>query len=106
MIPSDPGHHCYHLLSKSKVILLSFLSVLFVKVVHVLLWCHPCFFDQPAEKARTEGLIGMQRNREMDRTALFYEDVVATLDMVHDPSCPFEGSYMLIPPCSGEFRHN
>jgi len=37
----------------------------------------------------------------MDGTSLFYQDVVAPLDMVHDPSCPFEGSDMLNLPSPG-----
>jgi len=83
-----------------------FLSILFVKVVPVLLWCHPRFFNQLAEKSGTKGLIGMNRNREMDGTSLFYQDLVAPLNRVHDPSCPFEGGDMPVSPRPGEFRHN
>jgi hypothetical protein len=58
------------------------MSLLFVKVIQVILWGHPRFFDHLAQKTGTECLIEMNRNREMDGTSLFYQDVVAPLDMV------------------------
>jgi len=63
-------------------------------------------FQSPCGEGRDQCLIGMNRNREMDGTSLFYQDMVAPLNMVHDPSCPFEGGDMPISPRPGEFRHN
>jgi hypothetical protein len=94
------------IISQKWAILPSSLLFLLVKIVPVLLGCHPRFFNQLAEKAGTECLVGMNWDREMDGISLFYKDIVAPLNMVHDPSCPFEGGDMPIPPRPGEFRHN
>jgi hypothetical protein len=48
----------------------------------------------------------MNRDREMNLTSFFSQDMMAPLDVVLHSSCPFECSDVLFPSRPREFRHN
>jgi hypothetical protein len=51
---------------------------------------HTGFIDQLAQQSHTEIPSGMNRDWEVNMTSLFYQDMVAPLNVVLHPSCPLE----------------
>jgi|GEM_PF-4187034 len=76
------------------------------EICAIFLLGHTGFIDQLAQQSNTEITSGMNRDRQVNQTSRFCQDMVAALNMVLHPSCPRECSDVLLSASTRKFRHN